>query len=182
MNILEGTYNCGSITFPDGTTIKLNEEIIKKHDEFYAQKYANETNNYSAFKEQLAEEKTLFDSKKHSGKEIEEFYGKYNKLIQDKDELIAELDKIIHNEPHDIIFGIRPESIVESEGKESMKVNVRLSELLGDQYFIHFDFGGKDILSKVSADKLIPSGVTMSLLISEDKIHLFDAHSKMTIV
>ena len=182
MNFLRGTYDKGSITFPDGTVMKLNKGIVKKHDDFYAQKYADETNGYAAFKEKLEEEKTLFDSKKHSKKDIEEFSEKYEKLINDKDELIAELDKIIHKEPHEIIFGIRPESIIESNAKGSMKVVVRLSELLGDQYFIHFDFGGKDILSKVSADKLIPSGVTMNLLINEEKIHLFDVRSEMTIV
>ena len=162
--------------------MRLSKEIVKKHDDFYAQKYADETNNYPAFKEQLEEEKTFFTAKKHSNKDIDEFYEKYKKLKKDKEDLIAELDKIIHNEPHEIIFGIRPESIIESNEKGSMKVNVRLSELLGDQYFIHFDFGGKDILSKVSAEKLIPSGVTMNLLIVEEKIHLFDVRSEMTIV
>ena len=182
MNFLRGTYDNGAITFADGTVMRLSKEIVKKHDDFYAQKYADETNNYPAFKEQLEEEKTFFTAKKHSNKDIDEFYEKYKKLKKDKEDLIAELDKIIHNEPHEIIFGIRPESIIESNEKGSMKVNVRLSELLGDQYFIHFDFGGKDILSKVSAEKLIPSGVTMNLLIVEDKIHLFDVRSEMTIV
>ena len=182
MNVLRGIYDNGSITFPDGTVMTLNKEIIKKHDEFYAQKYADETNGYQAFKEKLEEEKTFFDSRKHPKKDIDEFNTKYEQLISDKDELIAELDRIIHKEPHEIIFGIRPESIVESSAKGSMKVEVRLSELLGDQYFIHFDFGGKDILSKVSADKLIPSGVSMNLLINEDKIHLFDTRTEMTII
>ena len=182
MNLLKGTYDKGSITFPDGTVMKLNKDIIKKHDDFYAQKYADETNGYPAFKEKLEEEKTFFDSNKHLKKDIEEFNEKYEKLLNDKDELIAELDKIIHKEPHEIIFGIRPESIIESNDKGAMKVEVRLSELLGDQYFIHFDFGGKDMLSKVLADKLIPSGITISLLINEEKIHLFDARSEMAII
>ena len=182
MNLLKGIYDKGSITFPDGTVFKLDKSVVKKHDEFYAQRYADETNNYQSFRKKIDKEKTFFDSDKHIKKDIDEFNEKYCKLIEDKDNLIAELDKIIHNQPHEIIFGIRPESIVESNEKGSMKVKVRLSELLGDQYFIHFDFGGKDILSKVSADKLIPSGVVMSLLINEDKIHLFDSHSEMTIV
>ena len=182
MNLLRGIYDKGVITFPDYTMFTLNKDIVKKHDDFYAKFYADETNNYPAFKEQLEQERTAFDSQHHIKKDIEEFYEKYEKLSNDKDELIARLDGIIHGEPHEIIFGIRPESIIESNAKGSMKVNVRLSELLGDQYFIHFDFGGKDILSKVSAEKLIPSGVEMNLLINEDKIHLFDAQSEMTIV
>ena len=182
MNILRGIYDKGAITFPDGTVMKLSQELVKKHDDFYAQKYADETNNYPAFKEKLQQEKTAFDAAKHHKKDIEEFNTKYEKLKNDKEILISELDKIIHDQPHEIIFGIRPESITESNDKDSMEVKVRLSELLGDQYFIHFDFGGKDILSKVSADKLIPSGVVMNLKINEEKIHLFDIHTEMTIM
>ena len=182
MNLLRGTYDKGTIVFDDGAIIKLSDDLVKKHDDFYAQKYAYETNNYREFVNKLDEEKTFFDSKKHRTKDVLEFHEKYLKLKGDKDELIAELDKIIHHEPHEIIFGIRPESIIESNEKGSMEVTVRLSELLGDQYFIHFDYGGKDILSKVSADKLIPSGVKMKLLINEEKIHLFDTRSEMTIV
>ena len=181
MNFIKGIYNKGTITFPNGDKISLSKDLIKKHDEFYAQMYADETRDYPAFVEQLKQEKLAFDSKKHSSKDDEEFAEKYGKLLKEKDELIAKLDNIIHNEEHEIIFGIRPESIVESNDKNSMKVKVRLSELLGDQYFIHFDFGGKDILSKVSAEKLIESGTEMQLKIIEEKIHLFDTITDFSI-
>ena len=181
MNFIKGIYNKGTITFPNGDKISLSKDLIKKHDEFYAQMYADETRDYPAFVEQLKQEKLAFDSKKHSSKDDEEFAEKYGKLLKEKDELIAKLDSIIHNEEHEIIFGIRPESIVESNDKNSMKIEVRLSELLGDQYFIHFDFGGKDILSKVSAEKLIESGTEMQLKIIEEKIHLFDTITDFSI-
>ena len=182
MNFIQGVYDKGVITFPNGQTIKLNKDIVKKHDEFYAKMYADETNNKPAFLEQLNKEKSEFDSQKHKEKDIKEFNEKYEKLLNDKEELINKLDKIIHNEAHEIVFGIRPESIVESNDKDAMKINVRLSELLGDQYFVHFDFGGKDILSKVSAEKLIESGTEMNLKICEDKIHIFDKESEMAIL
>ena len=181
MNFIRGVYNNGTITFPNGDVINLNKESIKKHDDFYAQMYADETRNYPAFVEQLEQEKLAFEIKKHSNKDSEEFAEKYSNLLKEKDELIARLDGIIHDEEHEIIFGIRPESIVESDEKESMSIKVRLSELLGDQYFVHFDFGGKDILSKVSADRLIESGTEMKLKIIEEKIHLFDTISDFSI-
>ena len=181
MNFIHGVYNKGTITFPNGDGIKLSKESIKKHDDFYAQMYADETRNYPAFVEQLEQEKLAFEIKKHSNKDSEEFAEKYSNLLKEKDELIARLDGIIHDEEHEIIFGIRPESIVESDEKESMSIKVRLSELLGDQYFVHFDFGGKDILSKVSADKLIESGTEMKLKIIEEKIHLFDTFTDFSI-
>ena len=181
MNIIEGIYESGIIRFPNGDGIKLTNEIIKKHDDFYAEKYAKETREYPDFIEELNREKTAFDSKGHSRKDIEEFNEKYNQLIEEKDALIDRLNNIIHGGQHNIIFGIRPESIVESDDKNSLAITVRLSELLGDQYFVHFDFGGKDILSKVSAEKLIESGTMMKLKIIENKMHIFDKESSLTI-
>ena len=174
MNFIKGVYSKGIITFPNGDNIKLSKESIKKHDEFYARMYADETRDYPSFIEQLEQEKRDFEAKKHSNKDLEEFSEKYETLLKEKDELIEKLDGIIHDEEHEIVFGIRPESIVESNDKDSMKIKVRLSELLGDQYFVHFDFGGKDILSKVSAENLIESGSEMKLKIIEEKVHLFD--------
>ena len=182
MNLLTGIYDKGSITFPNEQKISLNKDIIKKHDDFYAKLYADETRNYPNYIEQLDKEKSAFLVGKHSEKDKEEFEAKYNELKDNKDALISRLDKIIHGEPHEIIFGIRPESIVNSEDKGSMLVNVRLSELLGDQYFIHFDFGGKDFLSKVSAEHLVESGDSLKLKILEDKIHIFDKESEMAIL
>ena len=182
MNLLTGIYDKGTITFPNEQKISLNKDIIKKHDDFYAQLYADETRNYPNYIEQLDKEKSDFLASKHSEKDKEEFEAKYNELKDNKDALISRLDKIIHGEPHEIIFGIRPESIVNSEDKGSMLVNVRLSELLGDQYFIHFDFGGKDFLSKVSAEHLVESGDSLKLKILEDKIHIFDKESEMAIL
>ncbi len=182
MNVIHGTYSDGVITFPDKQTFSLNKELIKKHDDFYMQLYADEKRKYPEFVEQLNREKTEFDAKKHSKKDIEEFNEKYEKLLTEEDAFMAKLEKITRGQPHEIIFGIRPESIVESNDKSALKIKVRLSELLGDQYFIHFDFGGKDMLSKVSADKLIESGTEMKLKILEEKIHLFDEESGLAIL
>lgn len=182
MNLINGVYENGTIVFVNGQTIKLSKESIKRHNDFYAEKYAKETREYYEYIEKLDKEKTKFDSKKHSRKDIEEFNEKYNKLKEDKDALIERLNLIIHGEKHEIIFGIRPESIVESNDKGSLDIQVRLSELLGDQYYVHFDFGGKDILSKVSAEKKIESGTKTKLKMTESKMHLFDKESGMTIL
>ena len=182
MNLVHGVYDDGSIKFSNGQSVKLNKEIIKKHDEFYAKLYAETKREYPNLVEELNKEKAEFEASKHTDKDAEEFASKYKELIDKEDNLINKLDDIIHGGKHEIIFGIRPESIVESNSKQAIDVNVRLSELLGDQYFIHFDFGGKDFLSKISADKLIESGTKMKLEMLEDKIHIFDEESEMAIL
>ena len=181
MNLLKATYSKGVVTFENGQSVTLSKDIMKKHDDFYAMQYATQVREYPKFLEHINKEKSEFDAKKHPAKDIEEFNEKYNRLIKEQQEFTKKLDEIIHEKPHEIVFGIRPESIVESKDKDAMKINVRLSELLGDQYFVHFDFGGKDILSKVSAEKLIESGTTMNLKILEDKIHIFDGLSDLAI-
>jgi ABC-type sugar transport system ATPase subunit len=133
----------------------------------------------------LNKEKAAFNAKRHLlRKDVDEFEQKYQKLFDEKHELIDKLDEIIHGKSHEIVFGIRPESIVRAEpdDKTAMKVKVRLSELLGDQYFVHFDYGGKDFLSKITADHLIETGVEMALKIVDAKIHVFDPLLGFTIL
>ena len=182
MNLIHGKYKDGVITFENGQSIKLNKDLIKSHDEFYAKLYAEESRKHPGFIEKLEAEKSAFDAKKHTHKEAEEFNQQYEELLSKENKWMDKLDKVIHGEEHEIIFGIRPECIVESNDKDVMTVDVRLSELLGDQYFIHFDFGGKDILSKVNAEKLIESGTKLKLKIIENKIQLFDEESGLAIL
>ncbi|MDY0230791.1 MAG: ATP-binding cassette domain-containing protein [Candidatus Cloacimonadaceae bacterium] len=185
MNLVHGVYDKGVITFPNGQTITLSSENIKKHDHFYAQKYADETKAYPAFIEKLNKEKAAFNAKRHLlHYDVAEFEQKYKKLFDEKNELITKLGEIIHDNSHEIVFGIRPESIVmvEPDDQSAMNVKVRLSELLGDQYFIHFDYGDKNFLSKVNAEHLIETGVEMTLKIVDSKIHVFDPISGLTII
>ena len=186
MNFINGKYENGVITLNDGYQIKLSEEQIKKHNEFYAQMYADETRELPDFSEELEKEKNEFFNPKthHSKKDEDEFNAKYNSLKEEKNDLIAKLDEIIHSNSHDIVFGVRPESITETtkDDKDGIQVNVRLSELLGDQYYVHFDLGGKDVLSKILAEKLIASGEQINLKINKDKIHLFDPNTELTIL
>ena len=184
MNIINAKYSNGVVVFADGQQFVLSPEQVKAHDLFYREKYAEETRELPQWTEKLESEKSAFDKGHHKAKDVEEFNQKYEELKVQKDEYIAKLDSIIHGGEHDIIFGIRPEDIiqVEKEEKGAMNVEIKLSELLGDQYFIHFDFGGKDILSKVLTEEIIQTGEFIDLKINERKIHLFDPDTEITIL
>ena len=180
MNFIEGIYDKGTITFPNGQSFKLSKEQIEVHDVFYREKYATETRDLPAFEEKLNQEKTEFFKKPHNQKTVDEFNQKYDELLNNKHEFITELDKIIHGSSHTIIFGIRPEDVTEVEKGE--EVEIRLSELLGDQYYLHFDFGGKNILCKTSAEKIHNVGDKIHFQFLQHKIHLFDKTSEEAIV
>lgn len=183
MNLIHGTYQKGVITFKTGEKFKLSAEQIKRHDEFYRKRLAEETRLIPEYQKKLDEEKAAFFKKRHKAKDVEEFNKKYEEFIPNKKKIIAQLDKIVHNASHDIIFGIRPEDITQcaAKNKDAMKVEIKLSELLGDQYFLHFDFGGKDVLSKVLTEELLEAGQKINLAINKNKVHLFDAISESRI-
>ena len=185
MNLITGKYLDGTVTFKDGSKIKLLPNQIEVHDEFYSKLYAEESRDLPSYLEELDKEKNEFEhsKKKHSQKDVDEFNAKYEKLYKEKQDFVAKLDKIIHGEGHEVVVGIRPETITEAPAgsKDAIAIKVRLSELLGDQYYIHFDFGGKDILSKISAEKEIESGTEMNLQLNKEKIHLFDVDSELAI-
>jgi len=184
MNLIKAKYSKGVIIFQNGDEFKLSKEQVIAHDTFYRQCYANETRGEQEYYEQLDRELADFNKKHHKQKYIDEFNEKYNSLKEGKKTYIDKLDEIIHGADHDVTFGIRPESIVECEKKDpdAMEIEVKLSELLGDQYYIHFDFGGKNVLSKVLTEKTITTGEKLFLKIQREKVHLFDADTEVTII
>ena len=85
------------------------------------------------------------------------------------------------NEGHPILFGIRPEDIVEKtsavlikNSSDHMKLNVSIAELLGNEYYAHLDFAGKDVIAKVNAELNVEKGQTLDLVFNLDKYSLFD--------
>ena len=171
MNLIHGTYDKGVITFANGQTYQLSKEAIERHDTFYRTKLVEEQRDLPAFTEKLDAEMSEFMKKHHSQKDIDEFKSKHDKLIEDKNRLIETFDKVTHGEAHEIIFGIRPEDISQCDAKapDAMNVEIKLSELLGDQYYLHFDFGNKDVLSKVQTEETLSAGTMINLKINKEK-------------
>ena len=77
------------------------------------------------------------------------------------------------------MFGIRPEDIIESE--DGMEKEVVFAELLGQQYYVHFEHGGKEIISSIFSENIIQNGVKIKLKFKENKYLLFDYLTGKTI-
>ena len=82
---------------------------------------------------------------------------------------------------HPILFGIRPEDIVEKTSSvlvknpsDHIKLEVSIAELLGNEYYAHVDFAGKDVIAKVNAELNVEKGQTLDLVLNLDKYSLFD--------
>lgn len=162
MNFAVATYDNGVIEFEDGKTIKLDKKMIEMHEKFYQ-------NELQLLDEDIARYDLPEDQ------ETEE----YAKLKERR----CEVEDIIGGAPHKVIFGIRPESIKLAEGddKDTLDVEVKLSELLGDQYYVHFDFAGRDMLAKIETEDEIHAGDHVKLKMLYNKIHLFDYFNSKSI-
>ena len=79
-----------------------------------------------------------------------------------------------------IIFGIRPEHIklANKNDKNAFKVKVRIAELLGSEYHLHFNINKKDIVAKVYSETVINPGEEIYISFEMSKIHAFDADTK----
>ena len=79
-----------------------------------------------------------------------------------------------------MIFGIRPEDIeihVEQQ-KDTIPCEVTVTELLGHNQIVHFNYNGHEILAELSAKKDIQIGQTVYVHIDVNNIHLFDEVSE----
>jgi multiple sugar transport system ATP-binding protein len=179
MNIIPAKYNKGTLVFLDGTKLPLAKEVVKKHDEFYTARLAEEKLHYVDFVELRRAEMEKINVKK----EGYVFDPSTDEKVMQKDAYIAKLEAIIETKEHDILFGIRPEAIVlaTKEDKKPIKAEVTLSELLGDEYYVHFNYGGSHLLSKIDSEHEIKQGQVLKLKMKEEKIHLFDFDTELAV-
>ena len=175
MNFIDGVYSKGVIRFADGTKVQLPQDKIDSHDQFY-KKYLEELENgFDSFAEKRKQEAMSHASKKM--KVQEEYNPDLDPEIIKMKETIEKIKAIIEGCDHEIIFGIRPESIVRSD-EGDIKTTIGLSELLGDEYYVHFTYAGQNILAKVASESLLEKGANITFEFKKDKIHLFDSISE----
>lgn len=186
MNFASGIYKDDRIIFNDGFTFGLYKEEISKHDSFYKNREMELKENIEKTKANLFAEEEYVNKLKGL-KLIHYQRNKHNKKIQLEEELSRyqiELDKVIDinkGKEHEIIFGIRPEDINLTSSDFDFERKIDISELLGDEYYLHFAFGGNDFLSKVSLEKIGDLKEKKHFKFEHKKIHIFDKESERTI-
>ncbi|MCQ2742252.1 MAG: TOBE domain-containing protein [Bacilli bacterium] len=95
------------------------------------------------------------------------------------DEKIAKAES---GDNHEIIYGIRPEDVVEAgSNKNFYNTKVAVAELLGHEYYVHVDFAGIDLIAKIPLTHEIKIGDPIKLSFKEEKAHIFDPLTEKTI-
>ena len=181
MNFVDVKYNEKDIEFKDGKKLAIDKDLQKKIKDFYVNLLKEEEEKLPKFIEnRKADALKEFKSKKHLFKKAFEFDEENDPLIKEAKEKIAKLKAVVNDGVKELVYGIRPEAIKEdAKGHEYVAEFV---ELLGDEYYVHFDFGGKRCLAKLSADKKITKGEKIKLAMQVEKMHLFDPISEKAII
>ena len=181
MNFLDVSLLNKELLFKDDHKLELTKEELAKVKSFYEnllRKYQDTLPDLISYRQEQLERE--FKAKKfHRGKKFHYDENEDEEAKGRKEEIIA-IQELLASNKFDLIFGIRPEAIKESDKGEEFEVE--FSELLGDEYYVHFYFGGNKCLAKVPSETRITKGQKIKLEFAREKIHLFDPISKRAII
>jgi len=118
------------------------------------------------------------------------------KLIEKNSKIFADIDgthigineksaeKIINKGylNKEVVVGIRPEDIVIVEEGKGLKTKVEVTELLGSDLNVYFNFRGKQYISKEDSNVELEFNQNLYITFDTEKIHLFDKESEKSIL
>ena len=199
MNLISARFVKEDVILPKGTTIKLGKDFKKAVKEFYENEKFSLTKELEELEENFVEKKEYEEKikdieekiKHHSTKilenDLKKLQEEYKLCLESnsrRNYLIDSLEKINAldlKKEIPVIFGIRPEDIYQAnriltdeEVSQEFKLKVSVAELLGHEYYVHTDFEGNEIVSKIHAKTLVNAGDELNLVFDLSKIHLFD--------
>lgn len=194
MNIIKVKYKKGGLVdiAPD-IKLQLSKERVAIHDKFYADglaavkleiaEYEKIISDFeTAVEENVSKEEATSVARKEKNKNKDPLYVEYIKLqLEEKKKKMEEFEKIIAADEHDIMFGVRPEDLIRPEDatakvtlSKPFKTKVVVPELLGREYYIHFEIGKESLVAKIIGNDMISLGDDIELGFNTDNIHLFD--------
>ena len=86
-----------------------------------------------------------------------------------------------------VVMGIRPEDIHETEAAlaqfpdTTITTEINASELLGAEMHLYVNIDDVDLIAKVSPRLQVHNGETIKLALDENRIHVFDKETELTI-
>lgn len=185
MNFVNAKYSKGHLLFKDGKNITLSKKVNDKYLAYYANiddKIKDAQDRLVTLKEELKNHNALAKKKFHLFKKIKLYDIENDPEVIKVNKAIDLYNRVKKGKDVEVIFGVRPENIKANNGKESFVPKIKFSELLGDSYYIHFDFGGDDVIAKIMTDEVIDKNSKINMAIDLDKIHLFNPYLEDTIV
>ena len=182
-NVFKCIYNKGTLDFGNNNFLELDPKFVEAHDEYYKNIDVDLVSEIEKVKEEIANEEA---KKKKDEKVLLSLQHKLNTL----EEKYECLKKIKVGLSHEIYFGIRPEDIhhhIDANKTYTQSKfyypNIVLSELLGNEFYVHILFGNNELIAKVPAmERLYKTGEEFKIHFDLDKIHIFDFVEEKTIL
>ena len=154
-------------------SVSLTKEELNKISSFYKD-YENQL-----LEEIEIEKKNLIDDINN------------NKKIKDKEEAIAtlfshhlqelrdkfdELKEFMGKEEKKIIVGVRPESLYinNKDCDYHFKMTITVSEMLGKEFYLHFDVNNKDLIAKAESKEVFHQKQEVALCFNKEDLYFFD--------
>lgn len=167
MNIFEAKIEDGAISLGE-RRIPLSAEMERKILSSIERFIIERQEEAEALREKLSTPKL--------GRRIKQHYEERISALEEDAKRLEEAKKSMRL---DVFFGIRPEDIGEEASFYGpIKAKISAAELLGAEYYLHFDYLGIDAVAKVPANRIYVSGEEIDLRLNLAKIHLFDKYSE----
>ena len=184
------------VIFENDYRIKLTDEQKTIVKDFYNNGLKEAENKLQEIEDNNTEKKELISklnsvtetSEKEKIKTEIEIIDKANTARSEIINIIDTYKKMLERNEMNVIFGIRPDEIYEVAEltkkvvpSDKCIIKVKISELLGNQYYIHTTFANKDLTLCTSAERIIKSNEELEVVFNLNKYHLFDSVTKKII-
>mgnify|MGYP001860748191 CR=1 FL=1 len=198
MNLFGMTFDRkGSCLCHGDFSIPVDGAFIAAHDAFYARKtqefadmcasFGEEaeekilkllsvTGEYADRNTRTKEKKSIWQSLKRSKKPVKVGEERFEQTVcRQKRDVLRDLP-----DAHELTVGIRPERLKielydsEKTYENGLIVTPTVSELLGGEYGIHFDFCGRDMVGQIGVEKRITTKDKLVVCFSFEDIYVFD--------
>ena len=199
MNIFELTLNRESNCLEYGDLkIAVDDDFLQKHDAFYGDKVTEFSSMLDGFDEKASEKilKVLSATGEYAVKKAAEKKRRFFVRFKRKKEDVA-VDVYAHEKEiaeqkrneckecltssHKLLAGIRPERIkiekydAKKKYKNGVVVKPSVCELLGDEYNVHFEYCGINMVGQIDAKHKVTTKDEIAVSFSFDDIYLFDS-------
>lgn len=201
MNLIDVNYSNNQITFEKGLSLPLDASVDATIKNFYLNELKScrdklqkldegfvERNDYLEKIQSLNQVLSTHPNNEDKLKEILSTYLKELHYAEESNEErkqlishIALIESLDLSKSIPVIFGLRPEDIYQSnrvltdaQTSQPFDLVVSLAELLGHEYFVHTDFQGNEIVSKIHAKTMVQADDKIQLVFDLSKMHLFD--------
>ena len=182
MNLIDVKYHKQRLSITDEYSLDLNYNVEKVIKEYYQGEIASIKSQNEDILKEIAEinaEDKRFQMRL-----------KYLQTLKEKNcNLLNKYQEALTNPSDQIVLGIRPEDLYHQEYIEAkaevskpLAISIDVAELVGNEYYIHFQYGGKEMIAKVPSTIDLKEGDQLKIVMNKNRLHLFDKISSKRII